>query len=150
AFAGMHPVFAVYATFLNRAFDQVLMDVALHKAGVTFVLDRAGITGDDGASHNGMWDLSLLRSVPGLELAIPRDEATLRQALQQSFHVDDRPTVVRYPKGSVAEPSPAIRSAQGIDVLLESDDAPQVVVVGFGPMVEVATAVGVALSEAGV
>ncbi len=56
AYAGLHPVFAVYSTFLNRAFDQLLLDVALHKAGVTFVLDRAGVTGDDGPSHNGIWE----------------------------------------------------------------------------------------------
>src|SRR5690606_27028067 len=82
AFAGLHPVVAVYATFLNRAFDQVLMDVALHRAGVTFVLDRAGLTGSDGASHNGMWDMAVMRAVPGLHLAAPRDEQTLRSALR--------------------------------------------------------------------
>ena len=109
AFAGMHPVVAVYATFLNRAFDQLLMDVALHKAGVTFMLDRAGITGDDGASHNGMWDMALLRHVPGLRLAAPRDEATLRAAFRQALDVDDAPTVVRYPKGDLGEPLPALQ-----------------------------------------
>ena len=65
AMGGMHPVVAIYSTFLNRAFDQVLMDVALHRLPVTLVLDRAGITGNDGASHNGMWDLSVLGIVPG-------------------------------------------------------------------------------------
>src|SRR5690625_5271467 len=95
AYAGMHPVVAVYATFLNRAFDQLLMDVALHKAGVTFMLDRAGLTGDDGASHNGMWDMALLRSVPGLQLAAPRDERTLRRALREAVDVRDAPTVDR-------------------------------------------------------
>ena len=102
ALAGLHPVMAVYATFLNRAFDQVLMDVALHRAGVTFVLDRAGATGDDGASHNGMWDMSILQVVPGLRLAAPRDEATLRAELREALDVDHAPTVVRFPKGALA------------------------------------------------
>ena len=109
AFAGMHPVVALYATFLNRAFDQVLMDVALHRAGVTIVLDRAGITGTDGASHNGMWDMALLAHVPGLRLAAPRDEATLRDSLRQAMSVGDVPTVVRYPKGTLPEPLAAVR-----------------------------------------
>jgi len=108
AFAGMHPVVALYATFLNRAFDQVLMDVALHRAGVTIVLDRAGITGTDGASHNGMWDMALLAHVPGLRLAAPRDEATLRDSLRQAVSVGDAPTVVRYPKGTLPEPLAAV------------------------------------------
>ena len=109
AFAGMHPVVALYATFLNRAFDQVLMDVALHRAGVTIVLDRAGITGTDGASHNGMWDMALLAHVPGLRLAAPRDEATLRESLRTAVSIDDAPTVVRYPKGALPEPLTALR-----------------------------------------
>ena len=109
AFAGMHPVVALYATFLNRAFDQVLMDVALHREGVTIGLDRAGITGTDGASHNGMWDMALLAHVPGLRLAAPRDEATLRDSLRQAVSVGDAPTVVRYPKGTLPEPLAAVR-----------------------------------------
>ncbi|WP_029069772.1 1-deoxy-D-xylulose-5-phosphate synthase [Jonesia quinghaiensis] len=126
AFAGLHPVVALYATFLNRAFDQVLMDVALHKAGVTFVLDRSGITGDDGASHNGMWDMALMRIVPGLRLAAPRDEATLRQALNEAVDINDAPTVVRYPKGAMGEPLPAIDQHQGVDVLARfGPEAPQ-------------------------
>ena len=99
AMGGLHPVVAVYATFLNRAFDQVLMDVALHRCGVTFVLDRSGVTGDDGASHNGMWDMSILQVVPGLRLAAPRDGARLRELLREAVQVDDAPTVVRFPKG---------------------------------------------------
>jgi len=134
AFAGMHPVVAVYATFLNRAFDQLLMDVALHKAGVTFMLDRAGITGDDGPSHNGMWDMALLRHVPGLRMAAPRDEPTLRAAFRTAINVGDAPTVVRYPKGAECDPMPAVRSVQDIDVLAEHGANPQVVVFGIGSM----------------
>ncbi|WP_026461028.1 1-deoxy-D-xylulose-5-phosphate synthase [Schaalia suimastitidis] len=119
AYAGAHPVFAVYATFLNRAFDQVLMDVALHKAGVTFVLDRAGVTGDDGASHNGMWDISMLSVVPTLRLAAPRDEVSLRQQLREAVAVDDAPTVLRYGKGPLPAPIEALRNYKGIDVLYE-------------------------------
>ncbi|WP_125777782.1 1-deoxy-D-xylulose-5-phosphate synthase [Antribacter gilvus] len=125
AYAGLHPVVAVYATFLNRAFDQVLMDVALHKAGVTFVLDRAGITGEDGASHNGMWDMAMLRIVPGLRLAAPRDEATLRTALRAAVDVDDAPTVVRYPKGALRGEIPAVEELDGVDVVARYDAAPR-------------------------
>ncbi len=142
AFAGLHPVVAVYATFLNRAFDQVLMDVALHRAGVTFMLDRAGLTGDDGASHNGMWDMALLRHVPGLRLAAPRDEATLRRAFREALDVADAPTVVRYPKGPVGEALPAVRTVGQIEVLAEHGSRPRVVVVGLGSMA--ATAVEIA------
>ncbi len=142
AFAGLHPVIAVYATFLNRAFDQVLMDVALHRAGVTFMLDRAGITGDDGASHNGMWDMALLRHVPGLRLAAPRDEPTLRKAFREALDVNDAPTVVRYPKGPVTEPLPAVRTVGDIDFLTENGSRPRIVVFGLGSMA--ATAVEVA------
>ncbi|KQY47862.1 1-deoxy-D-xylulose-5-phosphate synthase [Cellulomonas sp. Root137] len=141
AFGGLHPVVAVYATFLNRAFDQILMDVALHKAGVTFVLDRAGLTGSDGASHNGMWDLAMLGVVPGLRLAAPRDEETLRDALRTAVDVDDAPTVVRYPKGALVDPVPAIDHLDGIDVLARHDgpvDAAHVLVVGYGAMAQTA------------
>ncbi|MEX5266102.1 transketolase C-terminal domain-containing protein, partial [Kocuria sp. CPCC 205231] len=107
-----------YATFLNRGFDQLLMDVALHRAGVTVVLDRAGVTGPDGPSHHGMWDLALLQIVPGLHLAAPRDEPTLAEELREAVAVDDAPTVIRYPKGSVGTPVPAAeRLADGVDVL---------------------------------
>ncbi|WP_326687400.1 MULTISPECIES: 1-deoxy-D-xylulose-5-phosphate synthase [unclassified Streptomyces] len=119
ATGGLHPVFAVYATFLNRAFDQLLMDVALHKCGVTFVLDRAGITGSDGASHNGMWDMSLLQCVPGLRLAAPRDADQVRAQLREAVEVDDAPTVVRYSKGAVGPAVPALRRVGGMDVLRE-------------------------------
>lgn len=131
AYGGLHPVVALYATFLNRAFDQVLMDCALHKAGVTFVLDRAGITGDDGASHNGMWDMSMLQIVPGLRIAAPRDEETLRSALREAVAVSDAPTVVRFPKGALGPAIRAVRSEDGYDVLAESG-APDVVIVSVG------------------
>lgn len=117
AYAGLHPVVAVYSTFLNRAFDQVLMDVALHGAGVTFVLDRAGITGDDGASHHGMWDLALLQLVPGLHLAAPRDAARLREALGEAVDIADAPSVVRFSKGVVPDDIPAVDRMGAVDVL---------------------------------
>lgn len=157
AFAGLHPVVALYATFLNRAFDQVLMDVALHKAGVTFVLDRAGITGDDGASHNGMWDMAMLRIVPGVHLAAPRDEATLRAALRAAVDVDDAPSVVRYPKGSVGDPIPALDTTDGVDVIgretrpasADGVAARKVLVVGIGSMATTALEVSSILSAHG-
>ncbi|GAB2679552.1 1-deoxy-D-xylulose-5-phosphate synthase [Thalassiella azotivora] len=117
AYAGLHPVVAVYATFLNRAFDQLLMDVALHRAGVTFVLDRAGITGPDGASHHGMWDLSLLQAVPGIRVAAPRDAETLAEELREAVAVDDAPTVLRFAKDAVPDPVPALERVGGVDVL---------------------------------
>ncbi|MEY9949419.1 1-deoxy-D-xylulose-5-phosphate synthase [Kitasatospora sp. GAS1066B] len=117
ATAGLHPVVAVYATFLNRAFDQVLMDVALHRLGVTFVLDRAGVTGNDGASHNGMWDMSILQVVPGLRLAAPRDAEQLKAQLREALEVTDAPTVVRFPKGEVTPVRPAVEQVGGVDVL---------------------------------
>src|SRR3954454_8611795 len=110
AAAGLHPVIAVYATFLNRAFDQLLMDVALHRAGVTVVLDRAGVTGDDGASHNGMWDLSVLGIVPGLRVAAPRDAVTLREELRAAVGIADGPTALRWSKGAVPASVPALRT----------------------------------------
>ncbi|MDP9239444.1 MAG: 1-deoxy-D-xylulose-5-phosphate synthase, partial [Actinomycetota bacterium] len=119
AFGGMHPVVAIYATFLNRAFDQMLMDVAMHRAPVTVVLDRAGITGEDGASHHGMWDLSLMNIVPGIRIAAPRDEPTLREELREAVAVSDGPTVVRFPKTALAEDIPAVRRVGVVDVLLE-------------------------------
>ena len=148
--SGLHPVVALYATFVNRAFDQVLMDVALHKAGVTFVLDRAGITGDDGASHNGQWDMSLLRLVPGLRLAAPRDEETLRTALQAAVEVDDAPTVVRYPKGPLPPPLAAVDQVAELDVLARHDGGPRsVLVVGIGAMAHTAVRVAELLAAEG-
>ncbi|NUK44164.1 1-deoxy-D-xylulose-5-phosphate synthase [Streptomyces lunaelactis] len=136
ATGGLHPVVAVYATFLNRAFDQLLMDVALHKCGVTFVLDRAGITGVDGASHNGMWDMSILQVVPGLRIAAPRDAERLRQELREAVEVADAPTVVRFPKESVGEPVDAIGRIGGMDVLHRADDA-EVLLVSVGALASV-------------
>ena len=121
ASGGLHPVVAVYATFLNRAFDQVLLDVALHKLPVTFVLDRAGITGDDGPSHNGVWDLAILGVVPGLHIAAPRDETRLRAQLRDAVGYSDGPTVVRFPKTPLPAEVPAQRSVGRVDVLAEPD-----------------------------
>ena len=149
AAAGFHPVVAIYATFLNRAFDQVLMDVALHRLGVTFVLDRAGITGPDGPSHHGMWDLSLLGLVPGLRLAAPRDEPRLDAALREAVGVDDGPTVIRFSKDRLPDPIPAVISLNGVDVLAR-DAHPRVLVIGYGQLVGTALDVGARLSREGV
>jgi len=149
AFAGLHPVVAVYATFLNRAIDQVLLDCALHRAGVTFVLDRAGVTGDDGASHNGIWDMSLLGVVPGLRLAAPRDAATLREELREAVAVVDGPTVVRFPKGPVPEDIPASRRADGID-FLRDPPRPDVLVVAVGAFAGLGLEVADALAAQGI
>ncbi|MFI6073081.1 1-deoxy-D-xylulose-5-phosphate synthase [Actinoplanes sp. NPDC051343] len=119
ALGGLHPIVAVYATFLNRAFDQVLLDVAMHELPVTFVLDRAGITGPDGPSHYGIWDMSVFGVVPGLRIAAPRDAATLREELREAVAVEDGPTIVRFPTGSVAPDMPAVRRVGSVDVLRE-------------------------------
>jgi len=137
AFAGMHPVVAVYATFLNRAFDQVLLDVALHKAGVTFVLDRSGITGDDGASHNGIWDLALTGIIPTMHVAAPRDGARLREVLAESIQITDAPSMLRYPKGEVIADIPAFERRDGIDVLYRGESA-DVLLVSVGAMAAMA------------
>ncbi|WP_028650746.1 1-deoxy-D-xylulose-5-phosphate synthase [Nocardioides halotolerans] len=141
AMGGLHPVVAIYATFLNRAFDQVLMDCALHRCGVTFVLDRAGVTGDDGASHNGMWDMSILQVVPGLRLAAPRDATRVRELLNEAVDVEDAPTVLRFPKGQPPEDIPAVDRVGRVDVLVRNG-VKDVIVVAVGAMAE--TAVDVA------
>ncbi len=151
AFGGLHPVVAVYATFLNRAFDQVVMDCALHNAGVTFVLDRAGVTGDDGPSHNGMWDMAMLSVVPGLHLAAPRDESTLRRALRESVVISDAPSVVRFPKGALGPDIPSVRAQGGVDVLFEHDqDEVDVLIVAIGSFCALALDVGARLRDQGI
>jgi 1-deoxy-D-xylulose-5-phosphate synthase len=142
-------VVAVYATFLNRAFDQVLMDVALHRCGVTFVLDRSGVTGDDGASHNGMWDMSVLQVVPGLRLAAPRDATRLRELLREAVRVGDAPTVVRFPKGPPSRDLDAVDRAGGCDVLVRNGTK-DVLVVGVGSMASTAVEVADRLVAQGI
>ena len=149
AAGGLHPVVALYSTFLNRAFDQVLMDVGLHHAGVTFVLDRAGVTGPDGPSHDGMWDTSILGLVPGLRLAAPRDEQRLGEALRLAVTVDDAPTVLRYSKEALPEPLPAVRSEGVVDVL-HASSSPMLLVVGYGQFCGLAVDVGQRLEAAGI
>ena len=150
AFGGLHPVVAIYATFINRAFDQILMDIALHKAGVTFVLDRAGVTGPDGPSHHGIWDLSILQVVPGIHLAAPRDAERLEEELAEAVRVDDAPTVIRFPKGNVSHAIDAVRRTDdGVDVLSEQG-ARDVLIVTVGPMAQLGLDVAALLEDAGV
>ncbi|GGY04795.1 1-deoxy-D-xylulose-5-phosphate synthase [Streptomyces minutiscleroticus] len=151
ATGGLHPVFAVYATFLNRAFDQVLMDVALHKCGVTFVLDRAGVTGTDGASHNGMWDMSILQVVPGLRLAAPRDADQVRAQLREAVEVEDAPTVVRFSKGAVGPAVPAVGRVGGMDVLrAPGTDTPDVLLVSVGALAPMCLEIASLLDHQGI
>jgi 1-deoxy-D-xylulose-5-phosphate synthase len=149
AMAGLHPVVALYATFVNRAFDQVLMDIALHRLPVTIVLDRAGVTGDDGASHNGMWDLSLLQLVPGIALAAPRDGRRLRELLDEAIDVSDGPTVVRFPKGAVTPDIDAVQRIGRTDVLVRQG-AEDVLVVAVGSMASVGVEVAARLADHGI
>ncbi|CAN5846704.1 1-deoxy-D-xylulose-5-phosphate synthase [soil metagenome] len=139
AMGGLHPVVAIYSTFLNRAFDQLMMDVALHKLPVTMVLDRAGVTGPDGASHNGIWDLSMLNIVPGMRVAAPRDAGQLREQLREAVAVSDGPTALRFPKGDVGPNIPALGRRSGVDILAKpadelSDDVLLIAVGSFGAM----------------
>jgi 1-deoxy-D-xylulose-5-phosphate synthase len=137
AYAGLHPVFAVYSTFLNRAFDQLLLDVALHKAGVTFVLDRAGITGDDGPSHNGIWDLALTGIVPTLHVAAPRDGQQLHETLREALDISDAPSLIRFPKGVVNPDIPAFERRDGVDVLYRGESA-DILLVSVGAFAAIA------------
>jgi 1-deoxy-D-xylulose-5-phosphate synthase len=152
ALGGLHPVVSLYSTFLNRAFDQLLMDVALLGAPVTITLDRAGITGDDGASHNGMWDLSVLGIVPGIRVAAPRDAATLREELAEAVAVDDGPTAVRFPKGAVIESVPALQRVDGVDVLARPGPAEgnDVLLVGVGAFAALAVSAAGRLADQGI
>ncbi|MFQ6170639.1 1-deoxy-D-xylulose-5-phosphate synthase [Oryzobacter sp. R7] len=151
AFSGLHPVVAVYATFLNRAFDQLLMDCALHKAGVTVVLDRSGVTGPDGASHHGMWDMSISGVIPGLHLAAPRDGQQVARAVHAAVDIADAPSVVRFPKGTVADPIEAVRTVGTVDVLAEPDDGDvDVLLVGIGSMAATALTAAEKLAAEGV
>jgi 1-deoxy-D-xylulose-5-phosphate synthase len=149
ALGGMHPVVCLYATFLNRAFDQALMDTALHRQPVTFVLDRAGVTGEDGASHNGMWDLSLLQLVPGIRLAAPRDAATLREELREALAVDDGPTAVRFPKGAVGDDIAALERRGPVDVL-RRERGDDVLLVAVGSMARLALEVADRVAAQGI
>ena len=137
AYAGLHPVVAVYSTFLNRAFDQLLLDVALHKAGVTFVLDRAGITGDDGPSHNGIWDLALTGIVPTLHVAAPRDGERVRETLREALDISYAPTLIRFPKGAINPDIPAFERRDGIDVLYRGESV-DILLVSIGAFAQVA------------
>lgn len=152
AFAGLHPVVAVYATFLNRAFDQLLMDAALHKAGITLVLDRAGITGPDGASHHGMWDMTICGAIPGLRLNAPRDGATVRRALREAVDVADAPTVIRFPKGTVGDPLEPVRTVDDLDIMADHTDGGEtdLLLVAVGSMVPTAITVAEKLAAEGV
>jgi len=137
AFVGLHPVVALYSTFLNRAFDQLLLDVALHKAGVTFVLDRSGVTGDDGPSHHGIWDLALTGIIPNVHVAAPRDGARLRETLREAVAISDAPSIVRFPKGAVIEDIPAIERTNGIDLLYRGE-TPDVLLISVGALANIA------------
>ncbi|OBI81476.1 1-deoxy-D-xylulose-5-phosphate synthase [Mycobacterium sp. E740] len=152
AMGGLHPVVAIYSTFLNRAFDQVMMDVALHKLPVTMVLDRSGVTGPDGASHNGMWDLSMLGIVPGIRVAAPRDGTRLREELGEALDVNDGPTAIRFPKGDVGEDISTIERRDGVDVLAAPAEglANDVLLVAVGPFAAMALAVAELLRNQGI
>ncbi|MCG5433911.1 1-deoxy-D-xylulose-5-phosphate synthase [Mycobacterium sp. MYCO198283] len=152
AMGGLHPVVAIYSTFANRAFDQIMMDVALHRLPVTLVLDRAGVTGSDGASHNGMWDMAMLGIVPGMRVAAPRDATRLREELGEALDVDDGPTALRFPKSDVGEDIPALQRRHGVDVLALPADglSDDVLLVAVGPFAGLALAAATRLRKQGI
>jgi 1-deoxy-D-xylulose-5-phosphate synthase len=149
AMGGLHPVVAIYSTFLNRAFDQVLMDVALHKQPVTLILDRAGITGPDGPSHHGMWDVSILGLVPGMHVACPRDAASLREELREAVAIDDGPSALRFPRGGVIESVPAVERVGSVDVLRTGDEK-DVLLIAVGAFGELGIAAAERLADQGI
>jgi len=149
AFAGLHPVVALYSTFLNRAFDQMLLDVGLHGAGVTFVLDRSGITGDDGPSHHGIWDMALSGIVPKMHIAAPRDGARLRETLQEALRISDSPSLVRFPKGAVPEDIPAIERVDGIDTLIAGSKK-DILLISVGAVADIAVQVAQTIGKIGI
>jgi 1-deoxy-D-xylulose-5-phosphate synthase len=152
AMGGMHPVVAVYSTFLSRAFDQVLMDVALHQLPVTFVLDRAGVTGPDGASHHGMWDGSILQVVPGMRIAVPRDGTRVAELLREAVAIDDGPTALRFPGRLAIADVPAVGQLGGMDVLRQAADPARrdVLMLGAGPMAGVCAEAADRLADHGI
>jgi 1-deoxy-D-xylulose-5-phosphate synthase len=153
AMGGLHPVVPIYSTFVNRAFDQILLDCGLHDCAVTFVLDRGGITGDDGPSHNGMWDLSTLQVVPNIRIAAPRDACTLRRELREAVDWSGGPTVVRFPKGPVTPSMQAVDHHDGIDVLAGlalPHHRRDVLIIAIGSMAEACLDAARLLSEHGI
>ncbi|OHO81683.1 1-deoxy-D-xylulose-5-phosphate synthase [Corynebacterium sp. HMSC036E10] len=155
ALGGLHPVVAIYSTFLNRAFDQLLMDAGLLHQPVTLVLDRAGVTGSDGASHNGVWDMAIASIVPGVRIAAPRDTQSLREEFREALLVDDAPTIVRFPKGSAGPTIPALRNVGGVDILAEptgdsSDSEIDVLLVAVGAFGQAALEIADALVDDGI
>ncbi len=149
SYAGMHPVIAIYSTFLNRAFDQLLLDVALHKAGVTFVLDRAGITGDDGPSHHGIWDLALTGIVPNMHVGAPRDGARLKEILRECVNISDAPSMIRFPKGAIPADIQAIERVSGADVL-HRGNSKQALLSSIGSMASMALEVAQLAHQQGI
>ncbi|MBT2414325.1 1-deoxy-D-xylulose-5-phosphate synthase [Streptomyces sp. ISL-12] len=151
AMGGLHPVVCLYATFLNRALDQIMMDVALHRLPVTFVLDRAGVTGPDGPSHHGMWDLALLGAVPGMRVAAPRDTVRLAELLGEALAVDDGPTALRFPKGGAGPEIPALTRMEGVDILHRTRSRPlDVLLVSTGVLAAPALEAAELLADEGV
>ncbi|HEX8066476.1 MAG TPA: 1-deoxy-D-xylulose-5-phosphate synthase [Thermoleophilaceae bacterium] len=133
ALGGMKPVAAIYSTFLQRAYDQIVHDVCLQRLNVVFAMDRAGLVGDDGPTHHGAFDVAYMRCLPNLVLMAPRDEAMLVDMLHTAVRYDDGPVALRYPRGE-AEGVPLPRRPQEVEigrgeVLREGD---RVALVGYG------------------
>jgi len=137
AAGGIKPMCAIYSTFLQRGFDQVLHDVCLQNLPVRFFMDRAGLVGDDGPTHHGVFDVSYLSPIPNIVLLAPRDTTELQEMTRWMMRYDDGPTAVRYPRGSSDERLPESRTPIALgrsEVLLAPSD-PDVLLVGLGSTV---------------
>jgi 1-deoxy-D-xylulose-5-phosphate synthase len=152
ALQGVKPVAAIYSTFLQRAFDQIVHDVCLQRLNVVFALDRAGLVGDDGPTHHGAFDIAYLRPLPNIVLMAPRDEAMLVHMLRTALLYDDGPIALRYPRGeAVGVPQPrrpeAIEIGSG-EILREGDG--KVAIVGYGSGVGKALEAALILADGGI
>jgi 1-deoxy-D-xylulose-5-phosphate synthase len=149
---GMRPVVAIYSTFLQRAFDQVIHDVCIQNLPVFFCLDRAGIVGDDGPTHQGMYDIAYLRCIPNMVVMAPKDESELQQMLVTGVNYTDGPIAMRYPRGNglgvplMEEGWQELPIGKG-EILRNGDD---VLLLGYGSMVQTATQAAEILSEHGI
>ncbi|CAB4604181.1 unannotated protein [freshwater metagenome] len=150
AMGGLRPVVALYSTFLSRAWDQVVYDVALHRLPVVFCLDRAGITGDDGPSHHGVYDMALLSKVPGMRVLAPSSVEDLTVMMHDAMILaNDGPVVIRYPKGT-ARSVDASRVGTGTSSLTLATSDGRIAILAIGKMVAAAEQAVATLQAAGI
>ncbi|MEM9568619.1 MAG: 1-deoxy-D-xylulose-5-phosphate synthase, partial [Cyanobacteria bacterium P01_E01_bin.34] len=152
AYNGMRPVATIYSTFLQRAYDQIVHDVCIQKLPVFFCMDRAGVVGADGPTHQGLYDIAYLRSIPNIVVMAPKDEAELQRMLVTGINYTDGPIAVRYPRGSGVGVPLADEGWQPLEIgkseLLRSGD--DVLIVAYGTMVHTSMQAAEILTEHGI